>query len=83
MHRAVSVGVRRLHLVHHTDQDYDFSASLRLDPLESLYTVGYDVVVIFLRGPPIVAALTYQAFKIIWSIVARAKHDATKSNAFR
>jgi len=62
----------RLHLVHHTDQDYDFSTGLRFHPIESFFTVVYDLIVVALLGPAVAAVLFYEAFKAIWSIVVHA-----------
>lgn len=62
----------RLHIVHHTDQDYDFSTGLRFHPIEALYTVAFDLAVIWLLGAPVLAVLVYEIVKAFWSVFAHA-----------
>ena len=62
----------RLHLAHHTDQDYDFSTGLRFHPVEGLFTVAYDVAIVALLGAPPLAVLTYELVKVVWAIFAHA-----------
>jgi len=61
----------RLHRMHHSDMDYDFSTSLRFHPLEALFSVGLELVVIFIFGIP---AFAYMIYKILRVILAAFVH---------
>ncbi len=50
----------RLHAIHHSDPEYDFSTSLRFHPLEAIYTAVFNVVWIGLVGPPAAAVVLYE-----------------------
>lgn len=50
----------RLHRMHHTDADYDFTTALRFHPLEALSTTGLAVCVVLLLGLPAAAVLGYE-----------------------
>lgn len=54
----------RLHAVHHSDPDYDFSTSLRFHPIEALLTVAAESLLILLLGPPALAVLCYKVVKV-------------------
>jgi sterol desaturase/sphingolipid hydroxylase (fatty acid hydroxylase superfamily) len=62
----------RLHRMHHTDRDYDFSTGLRFHPLEALFTTGYDIVVVLLLGAPPEAVALYGFVHLGWSILVHA-----------
>src|SRR5437667_12180991 len=47
----------RIHRVHHSDPDYDWSTGLRFHPAEVLLTQGIYLGVIALLAPPAVAVL--------------------------
>lgn len=51
----------RVHRVHHTDHDVDFSTSLRFHPLELLYVTLLNVAVITALGLPALAIVAYEA----------------------
>tara|TARA_B100001939_G_scaffold343705_1_gene356851 strand:+ start:14598 stop:15515 length:918 start_codon:yes stop_codon:yes gene_type:complete len=50
----------RFHLVHHTDQDYDFTTGLRFHPLEALVTTASTFLVILVLGPPALAVIVFE-----------------------
>ncbi len=50
----------RLHRMHHTDQDYDFTTGLRFHPIETLFTTSFGLLVVAMVGAPVVAVLVYQ-----------------------
>ena len=43
----------RLHAVHHSDIDYDFTTALRFHPVEALVTASWSLAVVAALGPPI------------------------------
>lgn len=51
----------RLHRVHHTDHDVDFTTSVRFHPLELLYITVLNVAVIVALGLPALAIVLYEA----------------------
>lgn len=50
----------RMHRMHHTDQDYDFTTGLRFHPIENLFTTSFGLLVIVAVGAPVMAVLVYQ-----------------------
>ena len=50
----------RIHRVHHSDPDYDWSTALRFHPVEVLLTQGTYLGVIAILAPPVVAVLALQ-----------------------
>jgi sterol desaturase/sphingolipid hydroxylase (fatty acid hydroxylase superfamily) len=62
----------RLHRVHHTDRDYDFSTGLRFHPLEAVFTTGFGLAVVVALGPPPEAAALYGFIHLGWSLFAHA-----------
>lgn len=70
LHRAPLLW--RLHRVHHTDRDYDFSTGLRFHPIEALFTTGFDLVLIILLGLPVGAVVVYSLIQLAWAIIAHA-----------
>jgi len=60
----------RLHAVHHSDPDYDFSTGLRFHPLEALTTFGLQSMVIVLLGPSAVVVLFYKLVNVFMSAFA-------------
>jgi sterol desaturase/sphingolipid hydroxylase (fatty acid hydroxylase superfamily) len=50
----------RLHRLHHTDRDVDFTTQLRVHPLEVLFGGFLGLFVIGLIGPPVVALLVFE-----------------------
>lgn len=61
----------RLHRMHHTDADYDFTTALRFHPLESLVTSGFGVAVVLALGLPVAAVLGYE---LLFAAVALFAH---------
>jgi len=61
----------RLHAVHHSDPDYDFSTGLRFHPVEAITTFGLQSLVILLLGPPALAVLVY---KLVTAFMAAFAH---------
>lgn len=62
----------RLHRVHHSDQDYDITTGLRFHPLEALYTIVYDLVVLLALGAPVLAVVIYRLVNAVMAIFAHA-----------
>ncbi len=50
----------RLHMVHHTDLDYDVTTGLRFHPLEILLSMGVKMVVVAGLGIPVLAVLIFE-----------------------
>ena len=55
----------RLHRVHHTDTDYDLTTGLRFHPLEALFMVSGELLVVALLGAPPLAVLIYEVLYIV------------------
>jgi sterol desaturase/sphingolipid hydroxylase (fatty acid hydroxylase superfamily) len=49
----------RMHRLHHTDPDFDFSTGLRFHPFEAVLEHGANLVVVLLVGPPLLAVLLF------------------------
>lgn len=62
----------RLHLVHHTDPDYDFSTGLRFHPAEAVFSAAFDLGVIVLLGAPPAAVALYGFVVVVWVIFVHA-----------
>ncbi len=62
----------RLHRVHHTDCDLDFSSGMRFHPLEICLSLLYKGVVILLLGAPAVAVLLFETLLNILSLFNHA-----------
>jgi sterol desaturase/sphingolipid hydroxylase (fatty acid hydroxylase superfamily) len=50
----------RLHMVHHTDHDFDISTGLRFHPLEAILSMGIKCVSVVLLGAPPLAVLLFE-----------------------
>lgn len=55
----------RLHRMHHSDTDYDFSTSLRFHPLEAIFSVALELLVIAAFGIPAFAYLIYKIIRVL------------------
>jgi len=55
----------RLHAVHHSDPDYDFSTGLRFHPLEAILGMAAELLVILILGPPALAVLLYKIVQVL------------------
>ena len=59
----------QLHKVHHSDIDYDCTTGFRFHPLESVFTVGLQLMVIAALGAPPVAVVCYEIVFIFTAIL--------------
>lgn len=50
----------RLHMVHHSDLDFDFTTGVRFHPLEILLSMGIKFATIAALGPPVLAVLFFE-----------------------
>ncbi len=62
----------RLHLVHHTDQDLDFTSGLRFHPGEIVLSMGVKFLAISLIGAP---ALSVLLFEVVLNATAIFNHS--------
>jgi sterol desaturase/sphingolipid hydroxylase (fatty acid hydroxylase superfamily) len=60
----------RLHAVHHSDPDYDFSTGLRFHPMEAITTFGLQTLVILALGAPAFTVLVYKLVNVFMSTFA-------------
>ena len=65
----------RLHMVHHTDLDYDLTTGIRFHPIEIIISMGLKSLVILALGPPAVAVLI---FEILLNSCAMFNHGNIK-----
>jgi sterol desaturase/sphingolipid hydroxylase (fatty acid hydroxylase superfamily) len=61
----------RLHMMHHSDLDYDLTTGLRFHPIEIILSMGIKVSVVAILGPPVAAVLI---FEIILNSAALFNH---------
>lgn len=59
----------RLHSVHHTDQDYDFTTSFRFHPLEAIFQLGVYAMFVAMLGAPIAAVFLSEALAAFSAIL--------------
>jgi sterol desaturase/sphingolipid hydroxylase (fatty acid hydroxylase superfamily) len=50
----------RLHMVHHTDMDFDVTTGVRFHPIEIALSMGIKMIVVVLIGPPPVAVVIFE-----------------------
>lgn len=62
----------RLHAVHHSDTELDFSTTYRNHPLELLIVSGATVPLLILLGPPVTVVLLYQIARLSVNIMAHS-----------
>ena len=62
----------RVHQVHHSDPDYDWSTGLRFHPLEVVITHGSYLAVIALVAPPPIAVLGFELADVVLNIFVHA-----------
>jgi len=62
----------RIHRVHHTDQEYDFSTGARFHPLETFYSTSILSIVILVLGAPPLAVLVSQLLTIAFNFIEHA-----------
>ena len=49
----------RMHRLHHSDPDFDFSTGVRFHPFEAVLEYGANLAVVLLVGPPLPAVLVF------------------------
>ncbi|MGO9555403.1 MAG: sterol desaturase family protein [Syntrophobacteraceae bacterium] len=59
LHHAVPV-LWRLHMVHHSDLDFDLTTGLRFHPLEIVVSMGIKLMTVAVLGPPAMAVLIFE-----------------------
>ena len=62
----------RLHRMHHTDVDYDFTTAFRFHPLESLFTASVGVLAVAALGAPVEAVVANEVLFVGASLFAHA-----------
>lgn len=60
----------RLHLLHHSDRDYDFTVEFRFHPLESILTRGSALIAVALLAPPPFAVAASEILALICGMLA-------------
>jgi len=50
----------RLHMVHHTDMDFDVTTAVRFHPIEILLSMGIKIIVVFMIGAAPLAVLIFE-----------------------
>jgi sterol desaturase/sphingolipid hydroxylase (fatty acid hydroxylase superfamily) len=50
----------RLHMIHHTDMDFDVTTGVRFHPIEIVLSMGIKIMVVFLIGPPPIAVVIFE-----------------------
>ena len=69
----------RLHRMHHTDQDYDFTTGFRFHPFEVLVSVSVYLGVIVALGAPVMAVMLTELFIAVHSIVSHGNIRVPRS----
>ncbi len=59
LHHAVPV-LWRLHMVHHSDLDYDLTTGLRFHPIEIAVSMGIKLMTVAALGPPALAVMIFE-----------------------
>jgi len=59
LHHAIPV-LWRLHMVHHSDLDFDLTTGLRFHPLEIVVSMGIKLMTVAALGPPALAVLIFE-----------------------
>jgi sterol desaturase/sphingolipid hydroxylase (fatty acid hydroxylase superfamily) len=62
----------RLHMVHHSDPDFDVSTGFRAHPLEVVYTQGALLAAVAILAPPVAAVLTVELLTCVESSFGHA-----------
>ncbi len=60
----------RLHRMHHTDQDYDFTTGLRFHPLEAVLTISLNLSLIAIIGAPALAVALTELMVVVVAMVS-------------
>src|ERR1700730_7368935 len=69
----------RIHLLHHSDQDFDFTNDLRFHPLDVALQFSGSMLVIWILAPPPVAVALSEALAIAGGMVAHANVELPKA----
>jgi sterol desaturase/sphingolipid hydroxylase (fatty acid hydroxylase superfamily) len=67
----------KLHQVHHSDIDFDFTTALRFHPIEIFLSLGFKAIIILILGP---SAKSVLIFEIILNSLAMFNHSNFKLN---
>ena len=59
LHHAVPL-LWRLHMVHHSDLDFDLTTGLRFHPMEIVLSMGIKLMAVAVLGPPALAVLIFE-----------------------
>jgi sterol desaturase/sphingolipid hydroxylase (fatty acid hydroxylase superfamily) len=59
LHHAVPL-LWRLHMVHHSDLDFDVTTGLRFHPIEIIVSMGIKLTAVVVLGPPALAVLVFE-----------------------
>ncbi len=62
----------RIHAVHHTDLDYDFTTALRFHPFEVMVAIAWAFALIAVLGPPVEAVIAFETLSVAVSIAQHA-----------
>jgi sterol desaturase/sphingolipid hydroxylase (fatty acid hydroxylase superfamily) len=65
----------RLHMMHHTDLDFDLTTGLRFHPIEIMLSMDIKISAICVFGPPVLSVLV---FEIILNGMAMFNHGNIK-----
>jgi sterol desaturase/sphingolipid hydroxylase (fatty acid hydroxylase superfamily) len=71
----------RLHAIHHSDPDYDFTTALRFHPGEALVFAGPALGVLIVLGPPAAAVALYEAINVAASVASHANAGFGRADA--
>jgi sterol desaturase/sphingolipid hydroxylase (fatty acid hydroxylase superfamily) len=62
----------RLHAVHHSDTELDFTSTYRHHPLENLLGTIAAIPLTLLLGPPVIVIAVYQGFRVTVNILSHS-----------
>ncbi len=62
----------RLHMIHHTDLDFDLTTGIRFHPVEIVLSMGIKLGLVYLFGPPAVSVIL---FEVILNATAMFSHS--------
>jgi sterol desaturase/sphingolipid hydroxylase (fatty acid hydroxylase superfamily) len=69
----------RMHIIHHSDNNVDFSSGLRHHPLESVWRGLFFIMAIVISGAPMYAVMIYQTLLTIFTGITHANISLPKS----
>ena len=59
LHHAIPL-LWRLHMVHHSDLDFDLTTGVRFHPIEIVVSLVLKLMAVFIVGPPVMAVLIFE-----------------------